>query len=229
MEADPLIKSFEEFFLNDEEIVGSKERLFNLFKTIPQKNGNKINYIIAGSWATEILSGRKIKHDDIDIITLTEPPYYLDDALEEEEKCFNVIPLDRDYLENNFIIKRFEEKEVYVANHNLQICSKMIGQLQEKFPERAVEQLKALLESYNEFNRTESQREIFYILEKLTPEELNHKIISKHIAEAMELYFNGEKEKSLEEFIRIHSLINKALRYQFERRGLTKKIKISEK
>lgn len=89
--------------------------------------------------------------------------------------------------------------------------------------------MKFLLGSYPSFNKEYSQKEILYILEKLTPDELNHKVISKHIVDATELYLNGEKEKSLEEFLRIHSLINKVLRYQFEKRGLSKKIKISEK
>ncbi len=225
----PLINTFENFFSWNKNPVGSKERLLDLLKTIPQFSGGKINYLIAGSWATEILSGNKLKHDDIDVITFTEPPYYLDDALEKEEKCFNVIPLDKDYLKNNFIKKKFNGKEVYVANHNLQICSKLIGQLQEKLPERAIEQLKELLNSYSNFNRKKSQEEIFYILRKLTPEELNYKIISKHVIGAIELYLSEEKEKSIEEFIRIHSLINKSLRYQFEKRELTKRIKISEK
>jgi len=223
------VKEFEVFFSQDENPSGSKKRVLSLLEKIPQFSKGKINYLIAGSWATEILSKKEIEHDDIDIITLTNPSYYLDDATEDEEKCFSVFPLEEEYLECNFLKKSFENKVVYVSNYNLQICSKLIGQLQEKLPERAIEQLKFLLGSYPSFNKEYSQKEILYILEKLTPDELNHKVISKHIVDATELYLNGEKEKSLEEFLRIHSLINKVLRYQFEKRGLSKKIKISEK
>jgi len=45
----------------------------------------------------------------------------------------------------------------------------------------------------------------------------------------MENYLDGKREKSIEILIKIHTLINRSLRFQFKERGLTKKIKISNK
>src|SRR4030042_4656794 len=122
-----LIKEFEVFFSHDKNTPGSKKRVLNLLNKIPQISKGKVNYLIAGSWSTEILSKTKIEHDDIDIITITNPSYYLDDAIEEEEKCFSVFPLEKEYLEANLIKEYFDNKTVYVSNYNLQICSKLIG------------------------------------------------------------------------------------------------------
>lgn len=65
------VKEFEVFFSQDENPSGSKKRVLSLLEKIPQFSKGKINYLIAGSWATEILSKKEIEHDDIDIITLT--------------------------------------------------------------------------------------------------------------------------------------------------------------
>jgi len=172
-------------------------------------------FLIAGSWAIELISGKKLEHDDIDLIVLTDPPYYLDDAEEIEEKCFDIIPLSLDYFKKNCLEINLNEIKTYIPNHNLQICLKLIGQLQERLPKRAINQLRCLLDSYELFNEKESGEEIEYILRNLIPEELNSDVVAKDIVQALKEYFLGKKNSSIEEFIRLHSLMNRALRYQF--------------
>ena len=225
-----LIKQINLFFSSNKHNIGSRKRLSNLLNNLPQFENGKLNYLIAGSWAIEILSGKKLKHDDIDLIIIQEPLHYIDDAEEIEEKCFGIIPLDQEYFENNNFIKRnFERREVYVPNHNFQICIKLVGQLQKFLPERAITQLEALLSTYKNFDKLSSIKEIKYLLEKWIPEDLNCEELAKKIVNAIENYVVGKKLESIEEFKQIHAQINKSLRNQFEMRGLTKKIKISEK
>jgi len=223
-----LSQRINDFFSSDKNQIGSRERLLNLVDTFQSKNNNPL-FLIAGSWGIEILSEINLEHDDIDLIVLQDPPCYLDDATEIEESCFDIIPLDTGYLKDNLIKKNVFGKEIHLPDFNLQICLKLIGQLQEKLPERAINQLKVLLDSYKKFDEEKSEKEINYLLNKLIPEELNSLILSQNIISALKTYFKGKKESAIEELIRLHSLINKSLRYQFEKRGLTRKIKISDK
>lgn len=225
----PLIKQFNLFFSSNKEPLGSKKRILELLDNFPQSEKEKLNYLIAGSWAIEIISNKKIKHDDIDLIVLQNPPYYIDDATEIEEKCLNVIPLDLVYFKDNLLKREFEGREVYVLSDNLQVCLKLIGQLQERLPERAILQLKILLDSYENFNREESKKEILYILTRLTPEDLDHDNLAEQIINSIDKYGGGEKEEAINNFLEIHSIINKSLRREFKKRKLTKKIGISEK
>jgi hypothetical protein len=222
-----LSQRINDFFSSDKNQIGSKERLLNLVDTFQNKN-NPL-FLIAGSWGIEIISGVGLKHDDIDLIVLQNPPYYVDDATEIEESCFDVIPLDINYFEENIIRKNIFGRDFYLPSFNLQVCLKLIGQLQEELPERAINQLKILLDSYEKFSEEKSEKEIEYILRKLIPNELNSSRMSKNIILALKQYFQGKNENAIEELVRLHSLINKSLRYQFEKRGLTKKIKISDK
>ena len=218
-----------DFFTSEKTIIGSRERLLNLLDKFSDKYQNNPIFLIAGSWGIEITSGKELEHDDIDLIILQDPPYYIDDANEIEEKCFNVIPLEINYLKENCIKKVIDKREVYVPNYNLQICLKLIGQLQENLPERAIIQLRILLESYKDFEENKTKKEINLILKRLIPEELDSDIISGNITLALKEYLQGKKDSAMQELIRLHSLINKSFRYQFEKRGLIKKIKISEK
>lgn len=223
-----LSQKINNFFNSDKNKIGSKERLLSLVDNFPNKFSIPI-FLIAGSWGIELISGIKLEHDDIDVIVLQNPPYYLDDAENIEESCFGIIPLETNYFKNYFKNKFYYNREFYLPSFNLQICLKIIGQLQKKFPKRAVRQLKVLLESYENFNEKNSEEELNYILKRLIPDELNYLTISKNIIFALKKYFQGEKDFAVKEFIKIHSLINKSLRCQFEKRGLTKKLKISEK
>lgn len=222
-----LMEKLRVFFKSNKDSIGSKERLEKLLWKFNQSSSPL--FLIAGSWGIELTSGKVLEHDDIDLIVLQNPPYYIDDAEEIEESCFDIIPLDSNYFEDNFLEREFKGIKVFVPSYNLQICLKLIGQLQENLPERAIKQLEVLLGSYEGFDKGKSQEEINYILGKLTPEDLNYKAISEYLVGAIENYLKGEKGKSIDEFIKIHSLINKSLRFQFEKRGLTKKIGISLK
>ena len=144
LQENSLSQRINDFFSFDENQIGSRERLFNLVDTFQSKTDSPL-FLIAGSWGIELLSEINLEHDDIDLIVLQNLPYYLDDATEIEESCFGIIPLDIDYLKENFIKKNIFGREIYLPDFNLQICLKLIGQLQKKLPERAVNQLKTLL------------------------------------------------------------------------------------
>lgn len=218
------------FFLKNRHQIGSMQRLVELLEKFPQKENGKIKYLVAGSWAIEVFSGNKLDHDDIDLIILQNPVYYVDDAISEEESCFNVLPLDLEYFEDKETIftKEFERKKIYVPNFNLSICSKFVGELRRDFSERAINQLKCLLDNLADFDVGKSKEEIFYIFKKLLPSTLNFDKLSEELVNAINKYLNGNKEKAILEMQEIHKEINEILRKEFSKRGLDKKIKISE-
>jgi len=225
-----LLSKMKSFFLGNKHRIGSMQRLVELLEKFPQKENGKVKYLIAGSWAIEIFSGDKLDHDDIDLIVLQDPPYYIDDAVIEEESCWGVLPLDLKYFDKKGVIsvKRFKGKEVYIPNFNLNICSKFIGELRKDFSNRAIHQLRCLLENLESFDKNKSKNEISYILRKLLPSTLNFDKLSEKIVDAVCWYLNGEKEEAIQEMCSIHKKINLALRFQFSKRGLDKKTKISE-
>jgi len=224
-----LLSQMKSFFLENKYQIGSMQRLVELLEKFPQKEG-KINYLLAGSWAIEVFSGKKLDHDDIDLIILKDPLYYIDDAISEEESCWNVLPLDLEYFDKKGTImkKEFKGKEIYIPNFNLNICSKFIGELRRDFSERAINQLKCLLDTLEDFNVEKSKEEIFYIFKKLLPSNLNLDKLSGELVKAIYWYLNGDKGESIQKMQEIHKEINESLREQFSKRGLDKKIKISE-
>lgn len=216
-------KIIEKFFESTDK--KGKKKLFQLFDSIPQFNDN-INYLVAGSWAIEISSEKRLRHDDIDLIILDQFPVYIDDAIFSEEKCNGIIPLDTEYFQlfNEKCI--YENKIIYVPSINFQICMKLIGQLQKRLPKRALKQLNYLLDSYKNFNIQISKDEIHYILSNTTPITLNHKLLTDEIINAIILY-KKDKEGANKKFIEIHNEINKVLRNEFDK--VSYNIKISNK
>src|SRR3989344_9599366 len=88
------VSQINEFFSLNSASMGSFERIVNLLDGL--KNDN--SFLLAGSWAIEGISGQRMEHDDIDLIILCNPPYYIDDAVTKEEHCCNIIPLSSDDL-----------------------------------------------------------------------------------------------------------------------------------
>ncbi len=186
------------------------------------------DFIIAGSWAIEILSKKKLNHSDIDLIFNGNSVYYIDDAKIEEEQCFGIIPLDKNYFEKNFVIKEFHNKNIKLPSFNFQIAIKIIGELRKDFTSRAQKQIKLLLENYDNFNKEKSLKEIKYIFENTTPKTLEHDKIAKQIIDSIILWKTNKRNEAMNKIIKIHSEVNSKLREEFSKRGLNKKIKISE-
>jgi len=194
--------------------VGSKDKLINLIKKYPQKSNNKINYLIAGSWAIEFASNKKLKHTDIDIISLQDPVFYVDDAKMISEKCYGKIPLSLEYFIKNYLIVKYMDQEIYLPTLNLQLSLKFIGELKPVISKRAIKQIKLLLGVY-EKNIVTDLNELHYILKILLPKELDIDLLTKKI---IKLINNYKQKKNIDlEIIKIHKIINSKLLEAFKK------------
>lgn len=198
-------------------------RISDLLKGLPQFN-KEVNYLIAGSWAIELISGQKLQHDDIDVITLTEPVFYIDDAITKDEHCDGIMPIPLDYFSRvgaiNVVSNEIFDGKIYIPNHNMQICVKLIGQLEQRLPEGAIGQLKILLESHDNFNCTDSLFEIEYILKHLIPQYLDSRFISLLIVNAIRDYREGRVNEAINSLRVAHGIINRSLYGEFEKLAL---------
>lgn len=192
------------------------KKLDYIIKNYPQIKNNQINYLIAGSWAIEILSNQKIKHDDIDFIILKKQPIYTDDATITEEKCDGPIPLSKKYFLENHIISKYKNKNIIIPTINLQICLKICGQLEDKLPNRAEKQLKLLLENYNLKEKKRAKYEIKYILKNILPEDLDFNKLTKDFIFSINLY-KKNKTQSIKEFRKLHKITIKSLNKEFKK------------
>lgn len=207
-------------FSKDQNKVGSYERLSKLLLEIPQNVQGKVKYLISGSWSIEFISGNKMEdHRDIDIISISEPPFYFDDALSTEEHCCEVIPLPKDYFKKRssiLVCKNMRDNGfVYTPNVNLQLCFKLIGALSPTLSDRQISQLISLLKTYKQIQQKDTI-EIIEILSSCLPESLNFKELSENISKAILLFIKNEEIKSIELLKEVHHKINVALQEEFK-------------
>lgn len=213
-----MILKINDFFSLDKNSIGSFERLESL-------NRNFVNddfyYLIAGSWAIEAISGQKIEHDDIDLIILRNPPFYVDDAITKDEHCCNVMPLPTGYIKKNAIKTKLREKlNVIVPSLDLQLCLKLIGQLEKELPNRAVFQAYSLLSLYENYDYNKLREDFIFLLKKLTPADFE----IEDVAEKMILAIKSFKTKDLkntEMYLKsAHKKINESLHKKFREMNL---------
>lgn len=111
-------------------IDGTPKNLKSVLRRVPQfdKENNRINYLISGGWACEILSGRERKHKDIDILILNTDLYYEDTDNMEPENYFGIISTTADVIKKNHISKKYwmlGRKNIYVPSVEFLIASKL--------------------------------------------------------------------------------------------------------
>ena len=165
-ERDPFVADIEGFFGKNGFPPGSRERLEGLLAVFPQGH----SYSIAGSWATELLIQRPLKHTDIDIIRLQDN-LYLDDATTPDEHCLGAVPFPQGYLARHCLAARYNGKEVLVMDPATQMLSKAIGELDPFLSIDALEQASALwaYARANAIDLDETARQVAEALEELTP------------------------------------------------------------
>ena len=156
-------------FSKDQNKIGSYERLSKLLLTMPQNRQGKVKYLVSGSWAIEFMSrDKRDDHKDIDIISISEPPFYFDDALSTKEHCCEVIPLPKDYFKKKnsiLVCKNTRDNNfIYTPNINLQLCFKLIGALSPTLSLRQISQLTDLLKTYKQIQKKDT-KEILEILD----------------------------------------------------------------
>jgi hypothetical protein len=210
----PVLK-INEFFSLDKSPIGSFERLESLNNRFT--NEQDLYYLVAGSWAIESISRQRLEHDDIDLIVLSSPPFYVDDAITKEEHCCSVIPLPIDYIKRNAVkVKLRERLNVFVPSLNLQFCLKLIGQLERNFPDRAVIQTYSLLSLYKKPEYCQIKNDFVFLLKKLTPADFE----IEEIADKMILAIKSFKTKNLKNtdtYLReAHKKINESLHNKFK-------------
>jgi hypothetical protein len=194
--------------------------IHHFLKNYPQKINQRIRYLVAGSWAIEFLTGKRLSHKDIDIIVIQNPLWYLDNAKTKEEKCDGVIPLSNKYFDNRNIIKCTKiNKNIYVPDINLQICFKFIGELNPHLSKRAILQLKLLFEYAGEFNGIKKEN-ILQIVQSCTPSILDHKNITAQIIYTSELYQQEKYTEWIKKINAIHKKINSALQKSFKNKNM---------
>ncbi len=220
MKLPKLVSEINEFFLQDNNPTGSYERVVQINNRFFKKKEN-FNGMIAGSWAIEAISGHKIEHDDIDLITFGDPCFYIDDAIKNEEHCCNVIPLPISYFKEKAVkTKLREELEVCVPNLTLQYCFKIIGQLEKEFPEKAVAQSMDLFSAYKNQDYKEIKSEIVFILKRCTPADFNVENVADIMVSAIKCYKLKDLENTEIYLKKAHIIINDSLHKKFEELGL---------
>ena len=200
------------FSLNNKPI-GSLERINNINNIMEKKISN---YLIAGSWGIEGISGQKMEHDDIDLIIFNNPSFYIDDARTKEEHCCNIIPLPTDYITENAVkVKLRENLEIYVPSLNIQYCFKIIGELEEKLSKRAIHQSSILLSLYKDQDYNELKKEFIFLLRKLTPADFNVEEVTENMISAIGSYKDTEMNLK-----NAHRKINDSLHKKFRQMNL---------
>ena len=216
MKLPKLVSEIKKFFLQDNNIIGSYERVVKINNRFLKKKEN-FNGMIAGSWAIEAVSGHKIEHDDIDLIIFSDLCFYIDDAITNEEHCCNVIPLPIHYLKEKAVKTNLRgELEVYVPDLTLQYCLKIIGQLEKEFPEKAVVQSVDLFSAYKNPNYKEIKNEIIFILKRCTPADFNVKNVAKDMIFAIKSYKLKDFESMKVYLKKAHRKINDSLHKKFK-------------
>jgi len=203
------------FFSIDDAPIGSFERLSRLHTHF--FNTTRCKYLIAGSWAIEAISGQVLEHDDIDIIVLSNPPFYVDDAITQEEHCCHRIPLPLDYLGAHTITCVLRNTlPVLVPSINMQLCLKLIGQLERKLPKRAIHQAFAILSQYTNPDYAKIKSDCVYLVSKLTPADFNIDEVVDTICLAITSYTIGDVDQAELHLRNAHSIINRSLHNTFE-------------
>jgi len=205
--------------------IGSYERIDAILRKIPQIKENKVIYLFAGSWAIEFTSGQKLEHDDIDIIFLGNPSWYIDDAITKEEHCCNVIPLPDEYLLDPMNILETKNTrgvgKVFVPSLTLQYCFKLIGELNPVFSERAIQQASLLIKQYNsKLSKDDFIKECSLILKNCLPNGFDSILVSKMMFEAIVAYKNWGIKNCEMKLVEAHSIINHSLKKKFKDMGL---------
>lgn len=219
MELPLKILKINEFFSLDKNPIGSFERLKSLSVYLTDKPN--FYYLIAGSWAIEGISGQILEHDDIDLIFLNNPSFYVDDAITKEEHCCNIIPLDTNYIKENAIkVKIRGEIEVYVPSPTLQYCLKLIGQLENELSKRAIAQSFLLLSLYANQDYHSVKEEIICLLNNLTPADFDVEVCAEDMILAIKSY-RIQDLKNTEFYLRsAHRRINDSLHKKFREMNL---------
>jgi len=200
--------------------LGSYKYLSDLFRKIPQQKNRSARYLIAGSWAIEFMTGKHLNHNDLDIILLQDPVLYIDNAKSISEKCDGIIPIPIKYFKKANIIacKNTRGKgKIFLPSMNIQLCLKIIGELDKKLSRNAVSQLELILSKYSVHKNGIGRNilDIMYILKCCTPEDLLHKALAKDIMKAVILYKPRNSKDSLELLEKVHRIINASLRKVF--------------
>ena len=195
------------FFSTNKDKQGSKKRLKNLIKSIPE------NHLIAGSWAIEISTEKRFQHTDIDVICLDEEAMYIDDSMSREEKCEGIIPINTSFFENTKIKKKIFDKKVFVPCFEFQTAAKIFGELDLEYPSKAKLQLFSLFDPINDLN----EKDLEYIYQSTLPEFLNHKWLANKTKLIFSLYKSGEGDESEKVLEEIHQIINTALHIEFKK------------
>ena len=214
-----LVTEINEFFRLDNNSIGSFKRVVKVNRFL--KNKGEFNYLIAGSWAIEAISNKEIEHDDIDLIILDNPCFYIDDAITKEEHCCNVIPLPTNYIKENVIkVKLRKEIEAYVPSLTLQYCLKMIGQLENDLPKRAISQSFILLSAYTNSDYYTIKEEIVYLLKNLTPADFNVERVAEDMISAIKSYKIKDLNNTELYLKNAHRKINDSLHKKFREMNL---------
>src|SRR3989338_6752715 len=109
-------------------VAGTLKNLKYVLREVPQFDEGKVNYLIAGGWACDILSGNKRKHHDIDIIILEDDISYLDTDNNEPQDYFGILSTSTEDILQNHIIETFWKqgrRKVYVPSHEFLITTKI--------------------------------------------------------------------------------------------------------
>lgn len=213
-----LAKDITQFFANNTHAAGSLPRLESAMTRFPQ---SEHAYIIAGSVATELMTGKPFNHTDIDLL-LTKDMIYLDDATISAEYCNGLIPYPKGYFENYMHHAILNGRPVKTLDAVTQIAHKVIGELTTPFTLNANSQLDAIAE-YIKTNNTLAVKpytQLESLYRALLPASAPIEDIIQLTAKGIDAMHRGRTHEWKESLNTAHMLTQEAYQRAFEEYGL---------
>lgn len=93
-------------------IHGTLVNLCKILNKYPQQSGKKVNYVLAGGWAVELVTGYSRSHKDIDIILLN-PNFNAETDNQRPESYFGQLSISRGTFYNHCISSIFTKLPIH--------------------------------------------------------------------------------------------------------------------
>ena len=111
--------------------------------------------------------------------------------------------------------RALEGKEVFVPSLQLQVCFKLLGELDSVLSERALRQLETLFSCYAECDWKFIEKEMEFIYSRCLPEDLDTKALARDTVLAIQKYRGSERDGVHALCAEVHHTINVSLRKAF--------------
>ncbi len=206
---------------------GSKEDLLLLLKTNKQVDKeDKLNYLVSGGWAIEMLTGKKREHHDLDVISISEVPLTYSVDNQEPENYFGVFSVPGEKMASDYTQKvTWERRTVYVPTNEFLLLSKLAGFMRQPrdkdlhdieaisqiiTPDTGAQsEIESLLHFIPGIHKDFMKNTILYsdLSEKIELCEDAYKLCAEYICEIVENFKKGKKSLASRQSAQLHETL----------------------